>query len=65
MDKKQYQKDLIERQRKHLEHLFTDNWKPCLHDNCTECMGTFLRKDGTVCFHMLSCDCPKCSPWKL
>lgn len=35
----------------------------CLHDNCTSCDGTGIRKDGLgPCVHMISCPCPKCSP---
>lgn len=35
----------------------------CLHDNCSSCDGTGIRKDGLgSCVHMMSCLCPKCSP---
>jgi len=35
----------------------------CLHDNCSACGGTGVRKDGLgACVHMISCPCPKCSP---
>lgn len=35
----------------------------CLHDNCSSCNGTGIRKDGLgTCIHMISCPCPKCSP---
>ena len=35
----------------------------CLHDNCSSCNGTGIRKDGLgPCVHMMSCPCPKCSP---
>lgn len=35
----------------------------CLHDNCPSCGGTGIRKDGLgMCFHMISCPCPKCTP---
>ena len=36
----------------------------CLHDNCSCCGGTGIRKDGLgMCVHMISCPCRKCSPW--
>jgi len=39
-------------------------WKEnsaCLHDNCSSCDGTGIRKDGLgPCVHMISCSCPKC-----
>lgn len=39
-------------------------WKEkssCLHDNCSSCNGTGIRKDGLgPCVHMISCNCPKC-----
>ena len=42
-------------------------WSPhsttCLHDSCAECQGTGRKHDGSACFHMISCPCPKCSPW--
>lgn len=32
----------------------------CLHDSCSVCNGTGIRKDGLgVCIHGLSCPCPK------
>jgi len=35
----------------------------CIHDNCSSCDGTGIRKDGLgPCVHMMSCSCPKCSP---
>lgn len=38
----------------------------CLHDNCSQCDGTGIRKDGLgSCVHMISCPCPKCSPCSL
>lgn len=38
-------------------------WKPCLHDGCTECIGTGIKRDGSTCIHYISCQCPKCSPF--
>lgn len=44
---------------------FTDEEKSaikCLHDQCPNCGGTGVRKDGTgLCFHGIACPCPKCS----
>ena len=38
----------------------------CLHDNCSVCDGTGIRKDGLgSCIHMISCPCPKCSPGRM
>lgn len=34
----------------------------CLHDNCSSCHGTGRKADGSMCIHMISCPCPKCSP---
>lgn len=35
----------------------------CLHDSCSSCGGTGIRKDGLgMCIHMISCPCPKCTP---
>lgn len=36
--------------------------EPCMHDSCTECHGTGVKKDGSFCVHFISCPCPKCSP---
>lgn len=36
---------------------------PCLHDSCQECHGTGVKKDGSSCIHMISCPCPKCTPY--
>lgn len=37
----------------------------CLHKGCKECQGTGRKRDGTMCVHMISCPCPKCSPAKM
>lgn len=69
----QYEKDLKERQKRHLENVgqlannglvgnnFTPPWKPCLHDQCTSCHGTGITITGASCVHGLSCSCPKCA----
>lgn len=58
-----YERELKERQRKHLESLQQANdaqWKPCMHDQCQQCHGTGISARG-VCVHSVACDCPKCS----
>ncbi len=68
MDREQYEKDLAERQRKHLEGILGrqgENWRPCLHDACTECHGTGIKAYGGHCVHMISCSCPRCSPYSM
>jgi hypothetical protein len=35
---------------------------PCLHMSCIECLGTGKKRDGSICIHMISCNCQKCSP---
>lgn len=35
---------------------------PCLHSLCTECHGTGVNHQGGMCFHNLSCSCPRCTP---
>ncbi len=38
----------------------------CLHDRCSQCNGTGIRKDGLgACIHMISCSCQKCSPCRM
>ncbi len=65
MNREQYERDLADRQRRHMERIFVPQcqrpWKPCAHDQCTSCHGTGVREDGRACMHMLSCDCPRCS----
>lgn len=35
----------------------------CIHDQCELCGGTGQKKDGSgACFHLIACQCPKCSP---
>ncbi len=45
-----------------LGHTQIDYGNHCLHDNCTVCAGTGIKKSGDACIHHLSCSCPKCSP---
>lgn len=66
MDKEQYERDLKERQRRHLESVrqgYGKPWQPCMHDQCTQCHGTGVKLDGSSCIHYSSCPCPKCSPY--
>jgi hypothetical protein len=65
INRKQYEEDLERRQKEHLENIFNkqnQNWRPCIHDSCPECVGTGIRKDGSHCVHHISCPCPKCTP---
>lgn len=60
-----YEKDLARRQAEHLKQVTNNNdinWRPCLHDQCPDCVGTGVKKDGNPCIHGISCPCPKCSP---
>lgn len=60
MNKEEYEKDLKARQEAHLKSLETkEDWKPCLHDQCPNCLGTGRSKFG-LCTHAISCDCSKC-----
>ena len=61
MDRKTYEEDLKRRQAEHLNRLSNnENWQPCMHDTCPNCLGTGIRKDGGMCIHGISCPCPKC-----
>lgn len=65
IDREQYEKDLAEKQRQHLENVKRQsniNWRPCLHNSCPQCFGTGIKHDGSVCIHHISCPCPKCTP---
>lgn len=70
INKEEYEKDLAERQRRHLENLNLGQlgttaptpWQPCMHDACSGCLGTGIRFGGGICIHMISCPCPKCTP---
>lgn len=72
--KEEYERELAERQRKHLENVkrFMSNsvpasgaWKPCLHDQCSQCHGTGINNVGQTCVHGIACNCPKCSPYAM
>lgn len=63
VDREEYERDLRKRQQAHREQVNKGiDWQPCLHDQCPECVGTGIKKDGTPRVHMISCPCPKCSP---
>lgn len=64
-EKQRYERELAERQRQHLENVLGNssrNWRPCMHDQCTECHGTGIKANGSTCIHGISCPCPKCTP---
>lgn len=60
--------DLQRRQREHLEAVHNRFGGPggdgsdCLHNGCSECIGTGVRRDGSACIHAISCPCPRCTP---
>jgi len=65
LTKEEYEADLKSRQQKHLEGVRSyggATFQPCMHDQCTECIGTGIRNNGEGCVHWISCKCPKCSP---
>ena len=64
MSREQYEEELKRRQEEHLKNVKKQqdfNWKPCIHDQCTQCHGTGVKLDGSPCIHGMYCDCPKCS----
>lgn len=66
INREEYERDLQRKQSEHLQNIDSrrnDHWRPCLHDACPECVGTGRRKDGSTCVHMISCPCPKCTPY--
>lgn len=65
MNREEYEKDLKEHQRGHLDSVQQNRnevWRPCAHDGCSSCVGTGVKHDGSSCVHMIACPCPKCSP---
>ena len=49
MDKEKYEKDLRNKQEKHLNDVKQKRnikWKPCLHEQCSNCHGTGVKIDG-------------------
>jgi len=64
INREDYERDLKQRQSEHLKNVQgfnQSNWRPCMHDACTQCLGTGVRADGSACIHGISCPCPKCS----
>lgn len=61
-NRRDYLDDLKRRQREHLDSIGEENWQPCMHDGCSECIGTGVKKDGSTCIHWISCPCPRCTP---
>lgn len=58
-----YENDLKRRQENHLKRINNNiKWTPCMHDNCPECIGTGFKSNGSICIHMIACNCHKCSP---
>jgi hypothetical protein len=66
-DREQYERDLAERQRQHLEQVSGgySRWRPCMHDACAECVGTGINRFGGACVHGISCPCPKCNTFSM
>jgi hypothetical protein len=65
INRKQYEEDLKRRQKEHLDYVCkrqNKKMRPCLHDSCSDCLGTGVKRDGSMCIHGISCQCPKCSP---
>lgn len=63
-DEQDYLQDLKIRQKQHLNNINkVIDWQPCLHDSCPECIGTGIKKDGSICIHHISCPCRKCTPY--
>lgn len=63
IDREEYEKNLREIQKAHLEsisHKTNVAWQPCLHDECSKCHGTGISLLGP-CVHAISCNCPKCA----
>ena len=63
--KEEYEKDLIQKQKEHFAKIHNrqnQNWKPCAHDSCPNCVGTGVDSFGRPCVHGIYCNCPKCSP---
>lgn len=53
---------LRHRQREHLKRVRRFSPTDCLHNHCTECVGTGVKLDGSRCVHHISCPCPRCTP---
>lgn len=63
-----YQRQLRQRQKEHLAKVAERRamtFQPCAHDQCSECVGTGVKLDGSPCIHGLACKCRKCSPYSM
>lgn len=60
-----YDEDLKRRQEEHLKNIRGNTFcnAKCMHDLCTQCIGTGVKKDGSLCLHAISCPCHKCTPY--
>lgn len=63
-DRDSYERDLRRRQEEHMKNVQGGcrPWQPCMHDSCSECVGTGTKQNGQRCIHAMSCPCPKCTP---
>lgn len=41
------------------------NSQDCRHNQCPKCHGNGVDEKGMACIHMISCPCPRCSPFSL
>jgi len=41
-----------------------DGDEKCLHNGCSQCHGTGIKKNGEICVHMISCPCKNCNPFR-
>ena len=68
-NEEEYYKQLRRIQEEHLKKVaqlnnqFKPPFRPCMHDQCQECHGTGIKYNGQTCIHMISCPCPKCTPY--
>ena len=62
--KKIYDEHIKQKQKEHLNDIQNNPtaWRPCMHEQCPDCVGTGIKKDGSVCIHGIACPCPKCTP---
>lgn len=58
--------DLARRQEEHLNRARQGQGhspRACAHNQCSQCIGTGIKRDGSLCVHMISCSCRRCAPW--
>ena len=61
-------RELRKRQNEHMRKVHyrkrkQDQASDCQHNQCSGCHGTGIKLDGTVCHHMISCNCSRCDPF--